>query len=136
MVLVCTRRFRFLNFTIFFYLFYFHFIFSLLFFTHDIYPHPHPRPTTHDPRHLATIMKKAIKHFLRILRFSFHKYFTTFFHFFYLFPFFQLLYFIISSILFLPTTFSYTHNSNDQRRFFLARWNVITVGKRRGKEQF
>ena len=40
--------------------------FSILFFTHDIYPHPHPRPTptthdlyprptTHDPRHLATL---------------------------------------------------------------------------------
>ena len=29
-------------------------LFFYAFFTHDIYPHPHPRPTTHDPRHLAT----------------------------------------------------------------------------------
>ena len=42
---------------------------KLPFFTHDIYPHPHPRPTatthdlyplptTHDPRHLATLYLK------------------------------------------------------------------------------
>ena len=34
--------------------------FFYTFFTHDIYPHPHSRPTTsthtHDPRHLATLM--------------------------------------------------------------------------------
>ena len=38
---------------LFIYLFYFHFIFSLLFF----YPRhlPTPTPTTHDPRHLATL---------------------------------------------------------------------------------
>ena len=29
------------------------FFFSILFFTHGIYPHP--RPTTHDTRHLATL---------------------------------------------------------------------------------
>ena len=63
MVLVYTRKFRFMNFFIFLsihlfiylfiYLFYFHFIFSLLFF----YPRhlPTPTPTTHDPRHLATL---------------------------------------------------------------------------------
>ena len=55
----------------FFYLFLFFNYFTLslffdTFFTHDIYPHPHPRPTptthdlyprptTHDPRHLATL---------------------------------------------------------------------------------
>ena len=38
----------------------YHFFYS--FFTHDIYPHPHPRPTTsthvtYDPRHLATLAK-------------------------------------------------------------------------------
>ena len=64
MVLVCRRRFRFLYFTIFFYLFYCHFIFSLLFIyprhlptptptTHD--PHPLSTTSTHDPRHLATL---------------------------------------------------------------------------------
>ena len=33
------------------------FFFGRHFFTHDIYPHPHPRPlpTTHDSRHLATL---------------------------------------------------------------------------------
>ena len=48
-------------FSIYFFFFFsitllYHF-FSILFFTHDIYPHPHPRPlpTTHDPRHLATL---------------------------------------------------------------------------------
>ena len=32
-------------------------LFFYKFFTHDIYPQPHPRPTTstHDPRHLATL---------------------------------------------------------------------------------
>ena len=52
-------------FTTFFYLFLFFNYFTLslffdTFFTHDIYPHPHPRPTpttsTHDPRHLATLL--------------------------------------------------------------------------------
>ena len=62
--------FRFINFTICFSFsvsttLLYHF-FSILFFTHDIYPHPHPHPrpttddprplpTTHDPRHLATL---------------------------------------------------------------------------------
>ena len=48
MVLVCTRRFRFLNFTIFFYLFYFHFIFSLLFIYPRHLPTPIPTTSTHD----------------------------------------------------------------------------------------
>ena len=71
-------RFTNKSFTPFFYsfLFFNYFTFSLFFytfFTHDIYPHPHPRPTptthdlyprptthdprptTHDPRHLATL---------------------------------------------------------------------------------
>ena len=45
-------------------------LFFYTFFTHDIYPHPHPqptptthelypRPTTHDPRHLATLEERA-----------------------------------------------------------------------------
>ena len=43
--------------------------FFYTFFTHDIYPHPHPRPTTHDPRplptthdprHLATLITVAV----------------------------------------------------------------------------
>ena len=61
MVLVCTRRFRFLNFTIFS----IYFIFILFFFTfylpttfthtHTHTHDPRPLPTTHDPRHLATL---------------------------------------------------------------------------------
>ena len=54
-------------FTTFFYLFLFFNYFTLrLFFytfsTHDIYPHPHPRPTTstHDPRHLATLLVSRV----------------------------------------------------------------------------
>ena len=63
--LVCTRRFSFHEFYNFllFNLCNFYF-FGRLFFTHDIYPHPHPRhtstthdprPTIHDQRHLATL---------------------------------------------------------------------------------
>ena len=44
--LVCTQRFSFHEFYNFL-LFKFYF-FRRLFFTHYIYPHPHPRPTTHD----------------------------------------------------------------------------------------
>ena len=48
------RDFRFMNFTAFCYLIFFDFYFFLeyFFFTHDNYPHSHPRPlpTTHDPR--------------------------------------------------------------------------------------
>ena len=47
--------FRFINFIIFFFFFlrlYF-IIFFYTLFTHYVYPHP--RPTTHDPRHLATL---------------------------------------------------------------------------------
>ena len=48
--LVCTRRFSFNEFYIFLLFNFLIFIcFGRLFFTHDIYPHPHPRPTTHDP---------------------------------------------------------------------------------------
>ena len=72
MVLVCTQRFRFLNFAFFFYSFYFIFILFFLYFylpttfthTHDPRPtptththDPRPLPTTHDPRHLATLRK-------------------------------------------------------------------------------
>ena len=57
-------RFANKSFTPFFYsfLFFNYFTFLLFFYTffaHDIYPHPHPHPrplpTTHDPRHLATL---------------------------------------------------------------------------------
>ena len=49
--LVCTRRFSFHEFYNFL-LFHFFIFFGRHFFTHDIYPHPHPRPTTstHYPR--------------------------------------------------------------------------------------
>ena len=36
-------------------------LFFYAFFTHDIYPHPHPRPTTHDPRHLATLRLSSLR---------------------------------------------------------------------------
>ena len=44
--------FSFITTTIFFN--YFTLSFFSWLFTHDIYPHPHPRPTTHDPRPLPT----------------------------------------------------------------------------------
>ena len=53
--------FRFMNFTTFclliFKFYNFLFFWENYFFTHDIYPHPHPRLTTstHYPRHLATL---------------------------------------------------------------------------------
>ena len=63
-------------FTTCFYLFLFFNYFTLsfffyTFFTHDIYPHPHPwpaththdprpLPTTHDPRHLATLLAEGL----------------------------------------------------------------------------
>ena len=51
--LLCTRRFsshEFYNFSLFNFLIFY--LFRRLIFTHDIYPHPHPRPTTftHYPR--------------------------------------------------------------------------------------
>ena len=44
------------------YYYYFFIIFFYTCFTHDIYPHPHPRPlpTTHDPRHLATLLPRDL----------------------------------------------------------------------------
>ena len=68
--LECTPRFsfhEFYNFLLFKFLILI--FFGRLFFTHDNYPHPHPRPTptthdgcprptTHDPRHLAILLIK------------------------------------------------------------------------------
>ena len=46
-------------------------LFFYILFTHDIYPHPRPttsthdpRPTTHDPRHLATLQNGEHKKYL------------------------------------------------------------------------
>ena len=51
-------------FSIYYYYYYYYLfiIFFLTFFTHDTYPHP--LPTTHDPRHLATL----ILHWLPVMR--------------------------------------------------------------------
>ena len=58
-IFVSQTFYNFFLFISFFQLLYFH-TFSILFFTHDIYPHPHPHPrptlSTHDPRHLATLV--------------------------------------------------------------------------------
>ena len=62
------ENFRFINILKLFFLYFFNYFtlsfYSYTFFTHDIYPHPHPRPTTftHYPRNLTTIVlnKKKI----------------------------------------------------------------------------
>ena len=64
--LVCTRRFsfpEFYNFLLFIFVnYYYYFFFGRHFFTHDIYPHPHPRSTTSTdyPRHLATLQLNGL----------------------------------------------------------------------------